>query len=297
MKKIGKDSFVFDYSRRNAPCRHAKSGEVISFEVGSCFLNLRELEKALRQKKRSPLFGITGPLYIFGATPGKTLRVEILRLRLTSQKGYSVLLPGRGCFGDVIKENHIQSVQIGQKEIRFSKGISLPLAPMVGRIGVAPRRGSPPSHLPGPHGGNLDCKEIQAGATVYLPVFADGGLLALGDIHAAMGDGECGLSGVETDGEVKIRCSVVDRPVIKEPWVVTKQEAMALASAPTVGKAAKKALSYLGDMLQSKLGLNFYEAIMLMSASANVGICQMVNPLVTVKVSIPTSVLKIGQMD
>ena len=297
MKKVGKDSFVFDYSRRNAPCCHAKSGEVIHVEVGNRFSNIRELEKALRQKKRSPLFGVTGPLHIFDATPGKTLRVEILRLRLTSQKGYSVLLPGRGCFGDEIRENYIQSVRIGEKEIRFSKSISFPLAPMVGRIGVAPRRGSLPSHLPGPHGGNLDCKEIQAGATVYLPVFVDGGLLALGDIHAAMGDGECGLSGVETEGEVKIRCSVVDRPVIKEPWVVAKEKATALASALTVEKAAKKALSYLRDMLQSKLGLSSHEAIMLMSASANVGICQMVNPLVTAKVSIPTSVLKIESLE
>jgi len=108
-----------------------------------------------------------------------------------------------------------------------------------------------------------------------------------------MGDGECGLSGVETEGEVKVRCSVVDRPVIKEPWVVTKQEVMALASAPSLEKAAKKALSYLGDMLRSKLGLSFEEAVMLMSAASNVGICQMVNPLVTVKASLPTSLLKL----
>ena len=297
MKRIGKENTIFDYSKKNAPCLYIHPSELVTFEVCNRFSNLKGLAKALRQKRNSRLFGITGPLFISGAIPSQTLRVEILNVRLTSHEGYTVLLPNRGCFGDQIKRKHIKAVEIRRKNLLFTKEISLPLAPMVGRIGVSPRRGALPSHLPGPHGGNLDCKEVQAGAAIYLPIFVEGALLALGDIHASMGDGECGLSGVETEGEVTIRCSLVDDFVIREPWVQTQKEVMALASASSVEKAAKRALSYLGEMLQARLRISFEEAVMLMSAAANVGICQMVNTLVTVKVSMPTSVLRIEQMD
>ena len=291
MRRIDKESSVFDYSPKNPPCLRVDPGEVVTFEVVNRFADLGDLAKALRRKERSPLFSVTGPLYISGAAPGKTLRVEILKLRLTSQEGYCVLLPSRGYFGRRIRKKHIRQVRIEKQGIRFAKRILLPLTPMVGRIGVSPRRGSFLSHLPGPYGGNLDCKEIGAGATVYLPIFAEGGLLALGDIHAAMGDGECGLSGVETQGEVTLRCSVIDRPLIREPWVVTKKEVMALASAVSLEQALKKSLLYMGGMLQSRLGLTFEEALMLMSGASNVGICQMVNPLVTAKTGISKSVL------
>ena len=76
---------------------------------------------------------------------------------------------------------------------------------MVGVIGTAPRRGEESTLTAKDHGGNMDCTSIAPGAVLYLPVNVPGALLAMGDLHAIMGDGECGNCGVEIGGRVTVR--------------------------------------------------------------------------------------------
>ena len=94
----------------------------------------------------------------------------------------------------------IQIVPIHNKHVLFSNELQIPINPMIGVIGL--QKESISCGTPHDHGGNMDCKEIKEGTTLLLPVNVPGALLALGgDLHAAMGDGEIGVSGVEVAGE------------------------------------------------------------------------------------------------
>jgi amidase len=111
--------------------------------------------------------------------------------------------------------------------IHMSDRISFPSRPMVGVIGVATDRDVISNGFAGEHGGNLDNHLHRPGATVYLPVRQPGGMLAIGDMHAAMGDGEVCFTGVEIAGEVTIRVGLLKGkqgrwPVTELPdrWVV-----------------------------------------------------------------------------
>jgi amidase len=152
-------------------------------------------------------------------------------------------------------------------------------------MGVAPREGSIPSIDPGDHGGNQDTKYVCAGSTVYFPVFHPGALLFLGDCHQIQGDGElCGVA-PETDAEVTIRLEVIKGKTIRRPRIMAAERFMTLASAKTLEEAVKLAVRDAVDLLVEEKGLTEDEAYMLITVKADVEICQVVDPLMTVRVA------------
>lgn len=141
-----------------------------------------------------------GPIEVRGAKPGDTLCVEILAIELGRQ-GVMVTSKGLGVLGDRITEADTKVIPIEDGFACFSDKIRLPLTPMVGVCGVAPRPGLDiHCAVPGDHGSNMDTKMVKAGARVYLPVSVPGAGLAVGDLHACMGDGELSGTGIETPG-------------------------------------------------------------------------------------------------
>ena len=142
-----------------------------------------------------------------GAQTGDILKVEIIRIE-TADKGVMIDGPGEGVLKDIIKKPSTRIFEIGDGYVRFNDRLSFPVKPMIGVIGTAPAGKGIPTGTPGPHGGNMDCKKITEGATVYLPVNTEGALLAMGDLHAVMGDGEVGVCGVETAGRVTVKVTV-----------------------------------------------------------------------------------------
>ena len=144
---------------------------------------------------------------------------------------------------------------------------------------------------PGDHGGNIDTKEIKEGSKVYLPVFIEGGLLAIGDLHGAMGDGElCGM-GIEIGGKVQVNISKVDTGTIKMPIVETEKEFLIIASDKNFEKASRKGILYATQIISEKLNLNFEDGYRLLSATCDIRISQIVNPLLTLKVAIPKTLI------
>ena len=135
---------------------------------------------------------LTGPVYVEGAQPGDVLEVKILSIDFAIDYGYN------GCAG-FIPENCDRSVglrimAIDRKTMtsEYAPGIVIPLRPFFGSMGVAPapELGRVSSNPPGKHAGNLDNKELIAGTTLFVPVFAPGALFEVGDGHGAQGDGE-----------------------------------------------------------------------------------------------------------
>src|SRR6056297_331047 len=108
---------------------------------------------------------------------------------------------------------------------------------MVGVIGLAPNRNSIKNTVPDYHGGNLDCKRIMKGSSVYLKSNVEGGLLAMGDIHGVMGDGEVSISGMEMNGEVEVRVTVIKDYKIPTPSVLSEDLFMTIYSAKTLDEA------------------------------------------------------------
>ena len=166
------------------------------------------------------------------------------------------------------------------------------IRPMVGVIGTAPSDEEVPCGTPGLHGGNLDSKVIQAGATVYLPVFTDGALLALGDLHALMGDGEVLVCGVEVPGRVTVRLGLVKGWRTPCPIVEAEEAFFVIWSADTLDEACHGAVRATLDLMRKSVGYSDADSLALLSVLGNLQVSQIVDPLKTARMEVPKPVLK-----
>src|SRR5436305_1894668 len=153
-----------------------------------------------------------------------------------------------------------------------------PARPMVGVIGTAPAGGEVLTAVPGPQGSNLDCNLVRAGARVHLPVHVEGALLALGDVHASMGDAEVSGTGVEINAEVTARVDLLPGAAHERPWIEVDGLVAATASAPTLEAAVSLATDGLLTLLVERLGVTRTEAFLLISAYGDVRIGQACDP-------------------
>jgi len=228
----------------------------------------------------------TGPVAVEGAMPGDVIKVTIESIEATGI-GVMAAIPGLGVFGSSITQSNIKVMPIHSDHIPFGNGLKLPVRPMIGVIGVAPAGDPVPCGTPGSHGGNMDCKLIAPGNILYLPVFHPGGLLAMGDVHACMGDGEIMGTGVETPANVEITVELIKGFAIPDPLLETADMLYSIASADTLENAATKAVSNMRDMVAAKLKLEADVAGMFLSAIGELEICQVVDPLLTVRFGMP----------
>jgi amidase len=145
---------------------------------------------------------------------------------------------------------------------------------MVGVIGTAPADGVIYTAAPGAQGSNIDVNAVTIGARVHLPVHVPGGLLAIGDVHASMGDGEVSGTGVEIAGEVTVRVDLVSGAAPARPWLETAADWITTGSGPTLEDAVEMAVEELAHLLMTRFGLSRTEAFLLVSARGDVRIGQ-----------------------
>ena len=217
--------------------------------------------------------------------PGDTLVVKIENIKIGSQ---AVMLtgPSLGVSGTSLKENYIKVLPITNGYIEFSNKIKLLVSPMIGVIGTAPRSESISCGTPGIHGGNMDSKIIGIDSIIYLPVEVPGALLAMGDLHAVMGDGEVSVCGAEVPGEVTVTVELIKGRPYPLPMVFTKEAVYTIASDVSLDASAINATKNMVNILVSK-GMLEAEAISLLSLSGNVQISQIVDPLKTARFELP----------
>ena len=181
-------------------------------------------------------------------------------------------------------------MSIRDGKLIVSDTLSIPVQPMIGVIGTVPAGEAVPNGTPGEHGGNMDCKEIAAGATVYLPVNTHGALLSLGDLHAVMGDGEVCVCGAEVRGEVTVTADI--SPVsLPTPAVANAEHLMFIGSAESLDDCESIVLDKAHRFLTCNVGLGANEAARLMSLVGELRVCQVVDPLKTMKFMLPKAVL------
>jgi len=285
MNIITKDKVIYAMSAANEPVLRATSGSRVIFETCDAFSDQIKSENdtfdGLDWNRINPA---TGPLYIEGADVGDVLSVTIEKIDI-ADVGVAVCGKGMGALGHMFDKAHIKIMPIVDEKVIFSDKISFPVNKMIGVIGVAPAEGAISCGAPCAHGGNLDCKKITEGATLLLPVNAPGALLAMGDLHAAMGDGEIGVSGLEVAGRVTVTVDVLKGVNLPTPMLRNDSHVMTLASHEDLDVAVVMATENMAKYLVAQ-GMTLADATMLISLAGNVRICQVVDPKMTARVEI-----------
>lgn len=224
---------------------------------------------------------MTGPIEVVGAAPGDELSVEILAVKLAQDWGWNVIRPGKGALPDDFpRERRIHvAIDLRRNMITMPWGLELPAAPFFGIIGVAPppSDGTLTSVIPCAWGGNIDNKNLGAGATLHLPVFNSGALLSAGDGHALQGDGEVCLTAIETALRGIFRLSILKGTGITRPWAETPTHLITMAFDRDLDIAAQSAVREMVRLIERVGGLSAVDAYTLCSIAADLHVTQLVN--------------------
>lgn len=284
---IQKGKPIYAFSKDNRPVAHVLPGSEVTIETYDCFENqVTSDDTAYDSIDWDRVNPATGPIYIEGAEPNNTLVVHIDKIAVKSK---GVLSTGQdlGTMGHRLNGLTFKVTPIEKDHIIFNDKLRIPFRKMIGVIGVAPKTGAINCGTPGEHGGNMDTTLITEGTTLYFPVFHRGALFGLGDMHAAMGDGEVGVSGVEIAGSATVRFDVRNDLKLNFPMLSNKQGIATIVSKPTLDEAAKKSVEEMIDFLLPQIDLNLAELTMLMSAIGDVQVSQIVDPKLTARFFVP----------
>ena len=282
--RITRDKVYHNFVSRVEPVARCVPGTRVIFETQDAlfgmskeeFFNGDDYPKNFFHGKANPA---TGPLWIEGAMPGDTLEVEIHRISCVGN-GFFVV-PNRGSSGSNTK-NGREYVEFQIEEPGVLREITsrrcFPADPMIGVIGTASKEDKDWfSTECGDHGGNMDNNAVRAGATVFLPVFSEGGLLGMGDVHAAMGDGEVFGQGVEIKADIEVTVKLHKNMNINRPYTRFGNLLSVMAAADTLEEAARLCVEDMRTILESLYFLSSLDAAMLIALYGDLRVCQMVN--------------------
>jgi acetamidase/formamidase len=236
---------------------------------------------------------LTGPVFVETAEPGDVLEVKILSIDLPIDYGYngcSGYLP-ENCDRDI--PSKILTLNRQKMTSEFLPGIVIPLRPFFGSMGVAPApdAGRVSSVPPGRHAGNLDNRELVAGSTLYIPIFARGALFEVGDGHVAQGDGEVDQTAIETSLRARLQLTVRKDLKLTWPRAETATDYISMATDPDLATATKAAIQEMVEFLITEKKLTKHQAYQLVSIAGNVAITQLVDkPNLGVHVRLPKAI-------
>ena len=288
---LTKDKHIYSFDAGNSIALSISPGDSVRVETMDCFSNqIQSPEDSLEEISWERINPATGPIYVEGAQKGDALKITVEEIKTGEQ---AVMLTGKslGVLGHKLEGMHFKVLPARENEIVFDEHTRLPVEPMIGVIGVAPEGEGVNCGTPDVHGGNMDTSLIREKAVVYLPVWVEGGLLALGDLHAAMGDGEVCVSGAEVAGEVQLKVELIKDLSLPTPLVTDDHILAVIYSQKSLDEAANGTVEIMADLICSRTELTTEDAIMLLSAAGNLRISQVVDPLKTVRFEIPRSIL------
>ncbi|GAA1314335.1 acetamidase/formamidase family protein [Leucobacter albus] len=289
MLRIPASSAITAFSAHSEPVAVVALGEAFECETQDCYAGQITSEAVLRPHIDMAHFNpATGPVFVEGVLAGDVIRVDIEAIDI-GEAGIMALSPGLGVLGDRIAAADTRVVPIADGQAWVTPELPVPVAPMIGVLGVAPAGDPIGTSWPGTHGGNLDTRILRAGSALLLRAQHDGALVAVGDLHAVQGDGELGGTGVEIAGRVRLRVSAVGAEAYASelPAVVHEAGLSLLGSAATLDEAVRIAFAGAVDLVGGWRGLAWEDAYRATSLVARTEVSQLVNPLVTARVTIP----------
>lgn len=291
MIELDDSKTLFSFDKDLEPVLKVPSGETVRIRTKDCFGNqLQGPEDQLSEIDWEAINPATGPIYVEGAVAGGTLKVHIDNIELDAQTS-SCTGKDEGVCGDRFSDWATHFCKVEDGKVVWDERLSIPLAPMIGVIGVAPEGEPVNCGTPGKHGGNMDNTAIAAGATLYFPVAVDGALFGCGDMHAVMGDGEVSVSGAELAGYATVTLTALPELSVPNPLIENETHFGIIVSAESLDKAAELAVQQMVDLLASRTNESEADLVMLLSLVADVRVCQMVDPEKTVRFMVPKYVL------
>jgi len=285
MQRATKDVLYFETGPDNEPTLYVDPGE--EFEVETQMNrgpwlddhpDKEVLEKKLRAGNPS-----SGCIYVNGAEAGQVIIVRIGDIDIdpigfTRFRGANGAMPG-WLGGSGVGEHH-KVVEIKDGFILWSDELQIPVAPMLGVVGVSQANTRWAHAWAGQWGGNFDIQEVTTGASVHLPVSVPGALLHIGDMHARQGDGEiCGAGGIESGCRVRITCELAERPEsMTWPRLTNETHIMTTAMARPAEDAFRTALEEMILWLEDDYGFSRGEAYLFLGQVLEARCTQFVNP-------------------
>jgi acetamidase/formamidase len=250
---------------------------------------------------RSRIHALSGPIWIDGAMPGDVLEVEVLATR-HSGWGWSSVIEGLGFLKERFRDPYLFHWQLDGETTSSLAPAVVPLRPFLGVMGVArAENGEFRTRPPGPFGGNMDVRELCAGATLYLPVYNPGALFSCGDGHAAQGDGEVCINGIECALDVTLRFNLHKKQPLASPIVEASERVapdsiadawIVVETGTDLTATARAATNRMVDLLVSRWGFTPVHAYILCSVALRLRLNQVVNePVYTVSGAISKQIL------
>jgi amidase len=277
MTRIPRDKLVYNFNRETPPVATISSGDFITVETHDTSSGrihaLDDVAEFIRTRDPLKVNPAAGPIYVEDAEPGDALAVKILSIQL-GPYGFVRALGGHGVLRDGLRDGAAMMVQTAGDNLIFGNKIRCKARPMVGVIGTAPAEGTVYTAHPGAQGSNMDFNAAAVGATVYLPVHVPGALLAIGDVHASMGDGEVSGTGVEISGEVMVSVTLLKGKAPRRPWIETETAWVCTGQGATLDDAVHEAVEEMTALLQKELRLDRTDAYLMISARGDVRIGQ-----------------------
>src|SRR5580698_943158 len=272
-------------------CKDASGGQVHSEMTVEQF---QEID-------RTRIHALTGPVWIEGAEPGDVLQVDVLATQHRGW-GWSSVIPGLGFLKERFAEPFLFHWQLDGNVTRSLAPAVLPVRPFLGVMGVArAETGKFRTRPPGSYGGNLDVRELCAGSKLYLPVYNHGALFSCGDGHAAQGDGEVCINGIECPLDVTLRFRLHKQQPLTGPIVEARESAAPDSTADAwvvvetgidLADAARAATGRMIDLLVSRWRFSEIHAYILCSVALKLRLSQVVNePVYTVSAALSKQIL------
>jgi amidase len=277
VKVVSKNKVIYCFSPTDRPAIRVRPGEFVLLKTEDAFGGQVKGEKEpLGVLDWSRVDAATGPVFVETAKPGDTLVTEILDISI-EKKGVIAAFPKSGILAGKKFKPSTKVVKLVDERISFDGDVWISANPMIGTIGVAPKRKVATGTL-GKHGGNMDVKELTAGTRLYLPVLTEGALFAAGDLHAVQADGELCVSAIEVAGEILLRFSLIRGKKPEWPILETKDSFAFLACGNTLDEAAKLATETMVKALMREYDWPFEHAYMFGSLAIDLQINQVVDP-------------------
>jgi amidase len=276
--RVSRDQVIWAFGPELEAVLEVDPGDVVTFETNDCFSGQITSESDLVTGiDLSRINSATGPVAVRGAEPGDSLVAEILDVRPV-EWGVATLIPGFGQLDHLVQAPLTRLFQVRDGIVRMNDRVSFPANPMVGVVGVATAGEELATGQAGQHGGNLDDHWHGKGARIFFPVRQPGGMFAVGDMHAAMGDGEICFTGVEIAGEVDVRLDV--RKGKQAVWPVTelRDRWVPHATATDYADALQLVSEEAAKLLVDEHDFTIEDAFIFLSVACDAGVAQGCKP-------------------
>ncbi len=234
------------------------------------------------------VYPLAGPIAVSGAEPGDTLAVEIVDIH-TQGWGWVAIFPGLGLLPDDFKDPYLRVFDLTRGDLTYLRDdIAIPIEPFFGTMGVCPAGASKQAVMPpGTFGGNLDTRQLCRGTTLFLPVQVSGANFSCGDAHAAQGDGEVCVTGIESPMYAALRFTLQKGRTIPAPQYQTAGPLTARVDGagwygttgvgPDLFRGAQDAVRAMLDHLTGQYRLSRQDAYVLASLAVDLKISEIVD--------------------